>query len=248
MPDVVDNEDDGTPKRAVNERTEAKFFEDVDKLIAEIVRLGADYVPPDAAASLAHLQAKRQESLSLRTVHQRDAADEEIARNVRADLFKPLGKQVTSLVDYAISAGKSRAEIADLRTISRRLTGSRAGRVTEKSISVSRMSFVSRADNFAQFVELYDAFNIATTEEQYKSSTQRARLQEIRNANSAVVNAEAKTNGSCIAYDSATYLDDDSLLKACIAAKAYIRAKYKYDQPYKNIAKTRFVLPTRLRK
>jgi hypothetical protein len=41
----------------------------------------------------------------------------------------------------------------------------------------------------------------------------------------------------------------DSLLNACISAKGYVKSKFKTTgQPYKNIAKTRFELPTRLRK
>ena len=46
------------PRRQINERTEAKFFEYVDRLIVEATNLGAGYLPPASIAKLAHLNAQ----------------------------------------------------------------------------------------------------------------------------------------------------------------------------------------------
>ncbi|HQU83093.1 MAG TPA: hypothetical protein PKY59_08220 [Pyrinomonadaceae bacterium] len=46
------------PRRTINERTEAKFFEFVDRLIAEATNLSAGYLPPASIAKLAHLNAQ----------------------------------------------------------------------------------------------------------------------------------------------------------------------------------------------
>ena len=65
--------------------------------------------------------------------------------------------------------------------------------------------------------------------------------------NEAVITTEAKANRSQTEYDQITYTDEDSLLNACISSKAYFKSKFK-NTHYKNIAKTRFIMPSRLRK
>ncbi|MBT2824608.1 hypothetical protein HIR19_11955, partial [Staphylococcus coagulans] len=53
MPETVENE---TPAASPqSERTEAKFFEDADKLIAQAESLGEDYMPPNPIATVAAL-------------------------------------------------------------------------------------------------------------------------------------------------------------------------------------------------
>ena len=53
MPETTGNETPVSPTtRKRNERTEAKFFEDVEKIVAEAERLGAEYTPPNDIAKL----------------------------------------------------------------------------------------------------------------------------------------------------------------------------------------------------
>ena len=60
---------------------------------------------------------------------------------------------------------------------------------------------------------------------------------------------EAAANTSGEQLDNLIYLDTDSLINACISAKSYLKSKYgTTGQLYLNIAKTRFILPSRLRK
>lgn len=237
-----------------SELTEAKFFEDVDKIIAEAESLVADYQPPNPLASVANLKAKRDAALAARAAHQADEAGEEQARNSRENLFKPLNGDVTSLVAYAKSAGKAENELAALQSIARDIKGGRAAPIDPNDpnavhISVANLSYVSRADNYARFVEQYDALGIDTTEDFYKASTHRTRHAALAAANTAVITAETDSNKSRETLDKLAYTDADSLLNACVSAKAYIKSKYKTTgQPYKNIAKTRFILPSRLRR
>jgi hypothetical protein len=71
----------------------------------------------------------------------------------------------------------------------------------------------------------------------------------IADANNAVITAQANSNTARETLDKLAYTNADSLLNACISAKTYIKSKYKTTgQPYKNIAKTRFELPSRLRR
>lgn len=204
-----------------NERTEAKFLEDADKIITEAERLGADYQLPNPAAKLANLKARRAATLA---AHQANEAAEEQVRNSRENVFKPLGGSVTSLVAYAKSAGKAKNEIAALQSIARDIRGGRAKPVDPNDntprISVSNLSYVTRADNYARFIEQYDALGIETTEDFYKAATHRARLAALQAANTSVINAEAASNTSDEQFDKLADTDADSLLNACISAKA----------------------------
>ncbi len=242
-----------TTTRRRSERTEAKFFEHADMLIAEAERLAAEYEPPNAIAKLPALKAKRDESTAQRTIHQADDAAEEKARNTRENLYKSVPKDVTSLVTYAESAGKPENEIEALKSIARDIKGQRAKPVDptdgKKQISVANLSYASIADNYARFIEQYDALKIETNEDFYKPETHRAKLENIRAANAAVIAAEAASNTSGELLDQLAYTAPDSLLNGCVSAKNYIKSKRNTNpESYDNIAKTRFELPSRLRK
>jgi hypothetical protein len=240
-----------TPKKR-NERTEAKFFEDVDKLIAEAERLGTEYNPPNEIAKLANLKAKRAAALAQRTVNQATTAEEETARNLRENAYKSLRADVRSLVDYAKASGKSPNDIDALNSIAREIGGGRAkpveGGGEGGNISVAHLSYASRADNYSRFIEQYASLGIETTEDMYKAETHRTKLAAMRQANADVIAAKSAADTSGESLDKLAYTDADSLLNGCVSAKAYIKSKYKASgEPYKNIAKTRFDLPTRLR-
>lgn len=253
MPETRENETSALKKAKRNERTEARFFEDVRKLTTEAQRLDTEYNPPNAIAELAHLTAKLSAALTALNAHRSDNAELETARNHRENLYKTLNSDVSSLINYAFSAGRAANEIAALRTIARRIKGTRAVAIdpnrTADTISVSHLSYASRADNYAQFIEQYESLNIETDEEMYKVSHHRARLKALQDANHNVITKEAAANASGITLDRLAYLDADSLMNSCISGKRYIFSKYKRNgAPYQNIAKTRFVLPSRLRK
>ncbi len=241
-----------TPPKKRNERTEAKFFEDADKLIAEAVKLGADYDPPNNIAKLVNLQAKRAATAAQRTVNQATEAAEETKRNARENLFKTLNSDVTSLVEYAKSAGMPPNEMDALKSIAREIKGTRAKSIKpddgKTHISVANLSYVTRTDNYARFIEQYDTLAIPTGEVFYKTSTHRAKLDALRQSTADVIQAESVSNTSGELLDKLAYTDPDSLLNGCVSAKSYIKSKYKSTgEPYKNIAKTRFNLPSRLR-
>ena len=246
MPETDENAVPTPPTKKRNERTEAKFFEDADKLIAEAESLGAAYAPPNDIAKLVNLKAKR-------TVNQANDAAEETKRNGRENLFKPLNSDVTSLVEYTKSAGKPTNEVDALKSIARDIKGTRAKLIDPNAggnqISVSNLSYVTRTDNYARFIEQYDSLAITTTEDMYKAATHRAKLDALREATADVIQAESVSNASGELLDKLAYTDPESLLNGCVSGKSYIKSKYKSTgEPYKNIAKTRFELPSRLRK
>ncbi len=201
MPETTGNETPVSPTtRKRNERTEAKFFEDVEKIVAEAERLGAEYTPPNAIATLVNLKTKRDATLVARTANQANEAAEENERNSRENLFKTLNSDITSLVGYAKSAGKAENEIAALQSIARDVKGERAKPIDpndgQAHISVANLSYVTRADNYSRFIEQYDALEIPTTEDQFKAATHRTKQAALAAATNSVITSEANSNTS----------------------------------------------------
>lgn len=252
MPETNGNENAVSPKtRRQNERTEAKFFEDGNKLIAEIENVVAgEYKPPNSIAAVAGLKAKRDASAAKRGEKQTFDAAESAARDDRENLYKSMDRELTRIVVYAESSGKKPNEIAALRSIANKIKGVRAEDIKEddanRHVSVSNRAYVTRADNYARFAEAYAALEIETDEEFYKPETHRAKAAAYKAANDRVISAEAKANAAQSEYDQITYTNEDSYLNALISAKAYLKSKFKATH-YKNIAKTRFETPSRLR-
>lgn len=256
MPETIESEVPTTSQARAkkrNERTEAKCFEDVEKIIAEAERLGAEYSPPNSNAAVAKLKAKRDAAIVARTANQANDAAEENERNKRENLYKPLNSDASSLVGYAKSYGVDANQLAALQSIARDVKGTRAKAIDptdgRQHISVSNLSYVTRADNYAQLIEQYDTLDIPTTEDRFKAATHRAKHAALVAANNSVIASEANSNTSGEQLDKLAYTDADSLINGCLSAKAYLKSKYgATGQPYKNIAKTRLELPTRLRK
>jgi hypothetical protein len=218
-------------------------------VIAEAAREGAEYLPPNPAiAALPHLQTRHAEVTTKRTAYQNINASIETARNGRENLYKPLRSDVRSLVIYAKSTGKPQNEIDALNAIARDISGKRAGERGAGSVSVSQLSFASLADNYSRFIAQYESLGIPTTEDFYKVSTHRDKIAAMRAANAGITTLEADADSLEADLDNAAYLAEDSLFNGCVSAKNYIKSKYKGKGAFKNISKTRFILPTRLRR
>jgi hypothetical protein len=236
------------PKKR-NERTEAKFLEHAAQVIAEAVREGAEYQPPNPAiAALTHLQTRHGEVAAKRTAYQNINANIETARNGRENLYKPLRSDVRSVIDYVKSSGKPQNAIDALNSIARDISGKRAGERGANSVSVSQLSYASLADNYSRFIEQYASLGIPTTEEMYEVSTHRDKLAALQAANANIITLEAEADSIEADLDDAAYLAEDSLFNGCVSAKNYIKSKYKGAGAFKNISKTSFILPTRLRR
>lgn len=249
-------EENGSSQRKIStsEKTEAKFFEEAERLKAAIASLGAEYEPPNEIAELDHITTKLTESLPLRTAHLDNLVAEEAVRNERENIYKPLNSVLTNSVNYAKSAGKPQNEIDALASIAREIKGVRATptAATGEGENVNRRSvantaFASRAEKYALFVEQYEAMNIKSEDDEFKAAAHRTRLAQMRDANTAVINAQAASNSSERASDAVAYTDADSLRNSCLAAKSYLKAKPGFKETYKKISKLRFELPKRLR-
>jgi hypothetical protein len=215
MPESNENEVPTTSqtKKKRNERTEAKFFEDAARIIAEAERLGADFQPPNTIAQVSNLRAKYEAALDALSVNQANTAAEETARNNRENLFKPLSSDVSSLVEYVKSAGQPLNDLNALKSIARVIKGGRAEAIDpndgRQHISVAHLSYASRTDNYAQFIEQYDSLQIPTHEEIYQAATHRSKLAALRQSTAAVVAAEATSNTSNEQLDRLAYTDKD---------------------------------------
>lgn len=249
MPDEIPNENPTPASRrhSVSERTTAKFFEEVEILLAEIKRLKNEYLPPNGIAAVTHIETQLEATLALRTAHQDLTAGEETERNNRQNVYQPLNSMTTATTQYVKSAGRPANEVAALRSLGNEIKGIRASPTGGNSISSANTSYASKADKFALFIEQYESLNLPTTEAEFTVETHRNLLAALRASNTAVINSQTAELGARNAFDKKTYTDADSLRNSCLAAKFYLKAKKNLKSSYDIVSKFRFEMPSRLR-
>jgi hypothetical protein len=238
------------------ELTESTLINRLETLKNEVGTLGAAYKPPNAFAAVAALETNLAEAKTLRAVLLQKDAEEEEKRNRREELFAPLASLCGELATYCESALWSANDVANLRALVREMRGKRAqavkppveGEPPPKSISTAQTSFVSRADHFAQFIEILRAHadNFKPEEDKYKLTTLEAFLNELRDANSAVAAAETASSQARTALDAALYTSPANLVDAAKSEKKYAGSAFKTTQVNQNIKGLKFEKPRRL--
>lgn len=252
------------PTKKQYELTEAKLFQNLETLINRAGMLGAAYQPPNPIAAPGTMQANFAEAQTLRTALQQSDAVEEEKRNEREDLFEPVATFCGDIAKYCESAGWSANDVANLRSITRKMRGKRAPAKPKpadnppnadtpapppNTVSASQTSFASRAEQFSTFIETLraNAANYQPKENEFKLATLDAKLDAMRNLNSAVNTAETGASQARTALDGKLYTNSDNLVDAAKSAKKYLGAAFKTHQAYQDVKNLTFNKPSRLR-
>ncbi len=238
------------------DNTESTFITNFETSVTNIGTLGAAYKPPNPIAVFAAIQTLLAQILTARTALREKETQEETVRNSREDLYKTVAPLASELVNYCKALGIDANDLANLQSFVREIRGRPANPVPKtepgvtapKRISAAQTSFVSIAEHFANLVEGVRVItNFAPEEEKFKLTTLDALVAALRQANSAVINAEAETSTARQTLDELLYTGDACALKAINAAKPYIRAIFGAENPvYQTIVKLTFRKPSRL--
>ncbi|HBX53192.1 MAG: hypothetical protein A2275_14705 [Bacteroidetes bacterium RIFOXYA12_FULL_35_11] len=169
----------------------------------------------------------------------------------REELFDPLSKFVTRLMNSLSSSDAPEKTYADAKTISRKIEGQRASKKTKhaldafiesthkvttdsetptnpaeeahKEISASQMGYDNRVDNFDKLVKLLAAeTGFTPNEADLKVTALNAKLSDLRAKNSAVVTSFAKLSKSRIERNKVLYDEKKGLYEVAMEVKAYI--------------------------
>ncbi|OFY26396.1 MAG: hypothetical protein A2275_05260 [Bacteroidetes bacterium RIFOXYA12_FULL_35_11] len=195
------------------------------------------------------------------------------AVDAREELFEPLSKFVTRLMNSLASSDAPEKTTEDAKTISRKIEGQRATKksknaldafiesthkvsadienttnpaeVAHKEISASQMSFDNRVDNFEKLVSLLASeTGFAPNEADLKVTALNVKLSDLKAKNSAVVSCFAKLSKSRIERNKILYDEKKGLYEVAMEIKAYIKSVFGATSPeYKQVSKIKFTKP-----
>jgi prefoldin subunit 5 len=239
----------------VIETGHAKNVANFEDFISFITGYGAIYNPTKGAIKLPALTALHTTAKAdILNVTTKTVAFNNVT-NARVDLFEPLRKLGTRLVN-AFSASDATSEmIKDAKGINRKLQGKRAKAIevpvdpntpAPDNISASQQSYDQLIEHFTKLIELLktpDA-NYAPNETDLKIATLTAQLAALQAANTNVSTAYTAVSNARLARNKTLYNDKTGLYDITLDVKIYVKSLFGATAPeYKQISKIKFNKP-----
>ncbi|HYQ58650.1 MAG TPA: hypothetical protein VEP89_15025 [Draconibacterium sp.] len=228
-----------------------------NELISFVTGYGEAYNPSNEAIAVPALQTVATESTSTLDAIYTAQGPYNNAVAAREVVFDPLSKLVTRVMNMLKVSGVSKEVYDSVNTVARKIKGQRAtpkatepenGEESEettetKTRSTSQMSYDSREENFAKFIQLLSAIpEYAPNEVELQIATLTALSTELQAKNSAVINAEVPLSNARIQRNSVLYAPATGLVETAGNVKTYVKAIFGATSPqYKQISKLRFV-------
>jgi len=241
--------------KSTSETGHAKNVANFEALISFCKGYGAMYNPGKSALSIAALETLYQQALAaLDDVHTNLVAFNN-AVNKRAEAFKPLRSHATRIINALDSTDASPETIKDARTIVRKLNGKRAGTKNgdtppaegetpgnDRSISVSQMSFDNLVEHFSRLIKILASdSNYNPNESELTLSGNQAKLAELKNANTNVIDSYTNWDNSRIRRDSTLYNILTGLVPIAFDVKKYVKSLYGANSTqYKQVSSLQF--------
>nr|WP_321354365.1 hypothetical protein [uncultured Draconibacterium sp.] len=228
-----------------------------NELITFITGYGEAYNPSNEAIALRALQALATgaaASLNELYVAQGPYNNAVAAREVA---FDPLSKLVTRVMNMLKVSGVSEEVYDSVLTVARKIKGQRATpkpttpensgegeETTEtKTRSTSQMSYDSREENFAKFIQLLSNIpEYAPNEVELQVATLTTLSTRLQTKNSAVISTEVPLSNARIARNNILYAPTTGLVDTAGNVKTYVKAIFGATSPqFKQISKLKFV-------
>lgn len=238
------------------EKGNAKNIANFAQVITILNSLGITYNPSNALVKLPALTAAHTEAVSAQAATDDTNAAEDVALNNRTAAFEPLNKLVTRVSSAAAANIIDQRFLDDLAAISRKIKGQRAEKPkddpatpdideSKKTVSVSQMSFDNRIQHFAEFIALLKTNeDYAPNEAGLKITALENYLEELRDKNTAAVNAETIARSQRAVRNDALYSDTDGLLARVKFIKKYLTSIIDENSPqYQQIIALQFKKP-----
>lgn len=238
------------------EKGHAKNIANFAQIISILNGFGAAYNPSNSLIKIPALTAAHAAASSAFADSDEAEAAETVAVNERAAAFEPLGKLVTRISNAAAVNITDRRFLDDLATIARKITGRRAGKTADdpatldideskQTVSASQMSFDNRIQNFAELIALLKTQTAyAPNETELQTPALEAELANLRNKNTAAVNAEIAAANARDQRNELLYDEPEGLLARVSLIKKYVKSFADPDSPqYQQIQALKFKKP-----
>jgi len=225
-------------------------------LISFVTGYGSAYNPSNAALALPALQTLAINAGSSIEAINMAIAPYNTAVAAREVTYAPLSKLVTRVMNFLKASGVSEQVYDSVNTVARKIKGGRASAKVSpviatgddstsaevKQVSSSQMSYDSREENFAKFIQLLAAIpEYAPNEVELQTTTLTELSTELKAKNSAVISAEVPLSNTRIVRNEVLYTATTGLCAIALTVKSYVKAVFGATSPqYKQISKLSF--------
>ncbi|MFZ4680693.1 MAG: hypothetical protein ACOYLP_11050 [Flavobacterium sp.] len=233
----------------------AKNVANFEDFISFITGYGPTYNPTKAAIKLASLNTLfTTAKADILNVTTKTVAFNNVT-NARLNLFEPIRKLSTRLVNAFSSSDATAEMIKDAKTINRKIQGKRAKAIpvsidpntpAPNTISTSQQSYDQLIEHFTKLIELLKtpSANYTPNEVELQLVTLTAQLAALKTANTNVSTAYTAVSNARIARDKTLYKEKTGLYDITLAVKDYVKSLYGATAPeYKQISKIKFTKP-----
>ena len=228
-----------------------------EELITLIQGLGSAYQPSRSELQLSNLQPLAQQARAAIAAVNASHPAYSLAVDARETAFAPLSKRLTRVLNALRASGASPQVIESAKTLFRLLQGKRAsapatppegepvpeGDPEIRSVSVSRMSYDSRLDNFDKLIRLLQNIPAyAPNEEELKTESLLQLYNELSGLHAAVVAASVPLNNARLARNEVLYKPETGMVPLALDAKTYIKSVFGATSPqYRRVSGLRFM-------
>jgi hypothetical protein len=228
-----------------------QYFEE---MLAFAVGWGVPYDPTNAAIQLAALQAKLTGVNTVMDDVIAKLAAAKVVINDRENEYLGIRKLVTRVVNYYESTGTVDNNIADARSLKRKIDGKRAETLVDNpetpenegvGISVSQQSYTQILEFFDALIELLKKDPLyAPNEPDLTIVALEARSAAMSAANTAVINANVAVSLARGSRDAEMYAEPDGMVDRAMLMKKYVKAAFGTDSlQYGQVKGYRFSRP-----
>lgn len=178
------------------------------------------------------------------------------AVSAREAAFEPLSKLTTREMNSLKATDTTTQVDESARTLARKIQGVRAtAKMTEpekaaattegkeiNQISSSQMSYDNRLDNFDKLIQLLNTIELyAPNEPELKVTALTALYNDLKEKNTAVINATTPISNARIARNNILYKENTGLVDVALDVKTYIKSVFGATSPqYKQVSKLEF--------
>jgi hypothetical protein len=233
---------------STSETGHAKNIANFNLLSQYCLGYGTRYNPSNPAITTTALDAAYNNAFNLNANLTTLAQPFIRAVNTRQEVFTPVNRLATRIVSaFSVTQGVSPKLVEDANTILRKLRGTRAKKVnpdSEKSISVSQLSFDMRFEHFSELVTMVTSVpTYAPNETDLTPAALNTLRNDLKNTNLRVAQALVALNNARIARNNSLYVGDGSIIALAALTKAYVRSVFGYASPeFKQVNAIRFRL------
>lgn len=229
-----------------NETGHARNIQLFEELISAVAGYGNAYRPTNPLIELAALRAKLDAANDAIDDLSTKKAAESIADTARENLFAPLRRLSTRLVNYYSSTGAPENRIADARVFNRRLQGKRATALPvnvpataqaepRQTHSISQQGYMQKVEHLDGLIDLLEGDPLYAPNEPALTPTQLVSYSaQLKAANTASIMAATDAVNARDERDSVLYDLETGLVTAAVLVKKYVKAVFGANSPQYN--------------